>query len=81
MPEREYVFEAPFEVERIEGGFRVTGEKVLRTVLMTDFENEEAIVHMQLRLDKLGVFKALKRMKAQPGDSVFIGDHEMEYEE
>lgn len=81
LPEREYVFEAPFEIQKLKGGFRVTGEKVLRTVLMTDFENEEAIVHMQRRLDKLGVFRALKRMNAQPGDTVFIGDHEMEYAE
>jgi GTP-binding protein len=81
LPEREYVFEAPFEIERVTNGFRVTGEKVLRTIHMTDFENEEAVVHMQRRLDKLGVFRALKRMKAQQGDAVFIGDHEMEYEE
>lgn len=80
-PEREYMFEAPFEVERIGAGFQISGEKILRIVAMTDFDNPEAIAHFQRRLDKLGVFKALKRMKAQPGDTVVIGDFEMEYEE
>ncbi len=46
---------------------------------MTDFDNEEAVAHLQRSLEKMGVFKALKRMGAQPGMSVFIGDHELEY--
>ena len=48
---------------------------------MTDFENEEAIAHLQRRLEKMGIFKALKRMKAQPGQIVRIGDYELEYRE
>lgn len=80
-PEREYAFQAPFEVVPEDGGFRVTGEKVLQAVAMTDFENEEAIAHLQRRLEKMGIFKALKRMKAQPGQIVRIGDYELEYRE
>ena len=79
LPQREYVFQAPFEVLPIEGGFRIIGEKPLQAVNMTDFENDEAVAHLQSRLEKMGVFKALKRMKAQPGQSIFIGEYEMEY--
>ncbi len=80
-PQRAYVFQAPFEITRTPSGFRVTGEKPLQAVNMTDFDNEEALAHLQRRLEKMGVFKALKRMKAQPGQSVIIGDYEMEYRE
>lgn len=78
-PEREYMFQAPFEVTPEGKGFRVTGEKVMQAVSMTDFENEEAVAHLQRRLEKMGIFKALKRMKAQPGQTVAIGDYELEY--
>jgi len=79
IPQREYLFQAPFEIVRTPEGFRVTGEKPLRAVSMTDFSNEEALAHLQRQLEKMGVFKALKRMKARPGQSVAIGDYEMEY--
>ena len=81
IPQREYVFQAPFEIVRTPEGFRITGEKPLQAVNMTDFDNEEAVAHLQRRLEKMGVFKALKRMKAQPGQSVIIGDYEMEYQD
>ena len=48
---------------------------------MTDFENPEALNHLQRRLEKMGVFKALKRMDAVPGQMVRIGDQELEYTE
>lgn len=80
-PEREYVFEPPFRIISEEGGFRVSGEKVVRAVSMTDFENPEALNHLQRRLEKMGVFKALKRMDAVPGQMVRIGDQELEYTE
>ncbi len=78
-PERAYVYQAPFEIRATGAGFRVLGDKPLRAVAMTDFDNEEAVAHLQRSLEKMGVFKALKRMGAQPGQSVFIGDHELDY--
>lgn len=80
-PQREYLFQAPFEIFPSGGGFRVTGEKPLQAVSMTDFDNEEAVAHLQRRLEKMGIFKALKRMKARPGQPIFIGNHELEYRE
>lgn len=78
-PERAYVYTSPFEIKKTGSGFRVLGDKPLRAVAMTDLDNEEAVMHLQRRLSKLGIFKALKRMGAQPGQPVFIGDYEMEY--
>ncbi|HDP35469.1 MAG TPA: GTPase ObgE [Candidatus Hydrogenedentes bacterium] len=78
-PQREYAFTPPFEIKTTAAGFRITGDKPMQAVAMTDFENEEAVSHLQRRLEKMGVFKALKRMGARTGQPIFIGDYEMDY--
>lgn len=78
-PEREYTYEAPYDIDVAEGGFRVAGERPVRAVRMTDFANPEAVEHLQRVLDKMGVFRALKRLGAKEGESIFIGDMELEY--
>lgn len=79
-PERaEYAYEAPFTVERVEGGFRVDGKVAVRAVRMTNFDNEDAVRHLQKRFKKMGILKALKRLGAEPGATVFVGDAELEY--
>lgn len=76
-----YIYEAPFEIFREPSGeFRVEGERPLRVVRMTDFENEEAVRHLQKVLTRMGLLRALKRLGAKPGHSVMIGDVEMEYQ-
>ena len=78
-PEAEYVYEAPYSVEEAEGGFVVTGKAIDRTVMMTDFTNDDAVRHMQKTLDKMGLFKALKRLGAKEGQSIVVGGVELEY--
>jgi GTPase len=80
-PEREitYHYEAPYEIARVGDGFQVEGARVLRAVRMTDFENEQALHHLQDVLSKMGLFKALKRLHAKEGDTIHIGDFELEY--
>lgn len=79
-PEREYVYEAPFTIERVPQGYRVEGRTVLRAVQMTDFGNQDAVAHLQRKLKTMGLFKALKRMGAHEGQSILIGDAEFEYQ-
>lgn len=78
-PEREYVFEAPYTIEPTADGYRVSGRSVERAVRMLDFENEEAVRYFQGRLQRMGVLKALKRLGAQQGQTIYIGDIELEY--
>ncbi len=78
-PERTYGYEAPFEIHAVTDGFRVEGKRVLRVVRMTDFSNSDGVRHLQHTLDKMGLFLALKRMGAEPGQSIWIGDVELEY--
>ena len=63
-----------FEVERLpSGGFRVSGEPVDRLIARHDVENEEALAHVEQRLHRLGVIRALEAAGFHPGDDVEIG--------
>ncbi|NUM54686.1 MAG: GTPase ObgE [Candidatus Hydrogenedentes bacterium] len=75
----EYAYEAPFTVERVEGGFRVNGKVAVRAVRMTNFDNEDAVRHLQKRFKKMGILKALKRLGAEEGATVYVADAELEY--
>ena len=75
----EFLFEAPFQIAQIDHGFEVDGKAVKRAVIMTDFENEEAVRHLHKRFQRMGLLKALKRLGAKEGDTVVIGDVELEY--
>jgi GTP-binding protein len=66
-----------FEI-RVEGGtygnvYRILGDKPLRWVQQTDFQNEEAVGFLADRLEKLGVEDELFRVGAVAGSTVVIG--------
>jgi len=77
---KEHTFEPPFSIERADDGFAVAGKKVTRLVRMTDFSNEEAIRHLDRTLKKMGLFKALRKLGAEPGQTIHINDVELEYQ-
>lgn len=80
-PGVEYTYEAPFTIEPWGEGYRVDGKKVLRAVRMTNFENEEGIRHLDSVLKKMGLYKALHRLGAENGDTIYVGDMELEYQD
>ncbi len=61
--------------------FVVKGAGVERMVSMTDLENEEALLRLHRRLERLGVLEALREAGVQEGDTVRIGDFEFDYVE
>lgn len=67
------------EVRRERGGFRVVGRQAERVVAMADMENQDGLAYLQRELERVGVFKALKAAGVQEGDTVWIGDYEMEW--
>ncbi|MBI4556929.1 MAG: GTPase ObgE [Candidatus Hydrogenedentes bacterium] len=79
-PAKEYVYEAPFVIEKAGDGFRVAGKAVVRAVRMTNFDNEEAIRHLHRKLTKMGLFHSLRRLGAQDGQTITIGDIELVYQ-
>jgi len=62
-----------WNVERLPaGGFRVTGEPVERLLARHDLENDEALAHVEHRLRRMGVVRALEAAGFEPGDDVEI---------
>jgi GTP-binding protein len=78
-PDIEYTYEAPYEIVRVSDGYRVEGRRILRAVRMTNFDNDEAVRHLQGVLMKMGLFRALKKLRAEEGATIHIGDYELEY--
>jgi GTP-binding protein len=63
-----------FEVERIdEGAWRVTGEAIERLIARHDLDNEDAMLHVERRLSRMGVIRALEDKGFEAGDDVEIG--------
>jgi GTP-binding protein len=84
-PEKVYASSAEddrsFEVARLSGDhYAVVGGEVVRWVVMTDMENEEAVAHLQKRLAKAGVERALEEAGADEGDQVTIGPMTFDFE-
>ncbi len=58
----------------------VRGSEVERLVQRTNLSNEDALLRMHGQLQELGVIAALGRADAEVGDTVFIGEVELEYQ-
>ncbi|GAB3082321.1 GTPase ObgE [Corynebacterium aquatimens] len=63
-----------------EGGWLVTGEKAQRWIRQTDFENDEAVGYLSDRLNKAGVEDQLRKLGANEGDTVTIGEISFDWE-
>jgi GTP-binding protein len=62
-----------WHVERMEPrSFRVTGEPVDRLLARYDLDNDEALAHVEHRLHRMGVVRALEAAGFEPGDDVEI---------
>ena len=63
-----------FEVEQVEDGlWRVAGDSVDRLIARHDMENLDALAHVERRLHRMGVIRALEAHGFEPGDDVEIG--------
>ncbi len=66
---------------RTERGWRISGKALERAAAMTYWEHFESIRRFHRILEAMGIDKALLDAGVQPGDTVIIGDHELEWEE
>jgi GTP-binding protein len=75
------VAETGFSVARDDDGvLHVRGRRIERLVAQTDFGNEESAARFQRDLDRLGVDAALRKAGVRTGESVRIGDQELEWD-
>lgn len=70
-----------FELEVNDGVYYVSGDRIERAAAMTYWDYDEAVSRFQKTLEALGVVAALESAGVQSGDTVFIGDFELEWSE
>jgi GTP-binding protein len=71
-----------FEIAREQdGAWRVRGKSIERAAAMTYWEYDEAVRRFQRILERLGIEQALKDAGTQNGDTVRIGEYELEWQD
>ncbi len=72
--------EEPFNIIQEEDGWRVQGAEIERVVAMTNWEYDEAVMRFQRIMEAMGVSAALEEAGIKVGDTVRIGDVELEWQ-
>jgi GTPase len=71
-----------FTIEReLDGAWRVRGGRIERIVVMTRWEYYDAVMRFQRILEALGITPALRESGIEEGDTVRIGEKELEWSE
>jgi GTP-binding protein len=64
-----------------DGAWRVAGPQVERAAAMTYWEHDEAVRRFQRSLARMGIEQALRQAGIRTGETVRIGEYELEWEE
>lgn len=59
---------------RPDGSLVITGKRIVQFTVMTDFNNDEGVRRFLDVLDRIGLLKALKKLRAEGDTPVYIGD-------
>ena len=71
-----------FEISRaMDGGWRINGAAIERAAAMTYWEHYGSIRRFQKIMNTLGISKALNKAGIKIGDTVYIGEFELEWQE
>jgi len=70
-----------YSIRREPKGWRISGEAIERAAAMTYWEYEQSVRRFQRILQTLGIEAALRQAGVQQGDTVFIGEYELEWED
>ena len=84
--ERRYAYQKKnkaklFDIDNLGGGvFQVSGRNIERMVIQTEWDNEEAVIYLQRRFNKLGLEEALVKAGAREGDEIRILGRAFDFE-
>lgn len=70
-----------FTVERTADGWHIRGRRIERLARITRWDLYEAVTRFQKTLERTGITQALEAAGVQAGETVFIGDVELEWGE
>jgi GTP-binding protein len=68
-----------FSVERRPEGWQIKGEAIERAAAMTYWEYDQSVRRFQRILHSLGIEDELRELGVQEGDTVMIGEYELEW--
>ena len=73
--------ERRFSISKLsEGVWRLEGRALERMVIQTDWDNEEAMIYLQHRFERMGVDDALEKAGCKPGDEIRVLGRVFEFE-
>jgi len=70
-----------FRIDREQDGWRIRGIAIERAAAMTYWGEMQSIRRFQRILERVGIDQALRDAGVQPGDTVYIGEYELEWNE
>lgn len=70
-----------FSIEQTGDGWLVSGDAIERAAAMTYWEYDQSIRRFQRILESLGIDAALIEAGVKPGDTVHIGEYELEWQD
>lgn len=73
--------EDDFTVERDGASWRISGRRIERLARITRWDLHEAVSRFQKALEHMGISQALEKAGVRNGDTVYIGDMELEWGE
>lgn len=68
-----------FTIKAIDQGWRVSGQAIERAAAMTYWEYDQSVRRFQRILQSLGIEEELRSLGVQEGDTVMIGEYELEW--
>lgn len=76
-----YEEEEPFIIDNVNGIYEVSGKRIEKLLIMTNFGSDEGLQRFQRAVTKMGLEDALKAKGIKEGDIVRIKEIEFEYSE
>jgi GTP-binding protein len=70
-----------FTIQKTNEGWRVKCDSIERAAEMTYWEYDQSVRRFQQLLQKVGVEDALRKAGILPGETVFIGEYELEWQD
>lgn len=70
-----------FNIEQIPEGWKVSGKGIERAAAMTLWEHEGSVRRFQRLMEKIGLDAALREAGIEEGDTVYISDFELEWQD
>ncbi len=68
-----------YEIKRLDSGWRISGIAIERAAAMTYWDNDASIRRFQRILETLGIDEALRKAGVKEGETVSIGEYELEW--